>query len=434
MSHTAAHSRAGGHDGHGSGHDSGHGGVLAHDNITLSNGSGLSLGLLLAGAVLLAAAIGAGVAMEGYGTQALAAVHIGAMSCLAMCLGGLFFTMVFHLTGAGWSVTVRRQFENLMKVIWFPLLIAGFIAIPLEMLVTKGMLFSWMNTSLSGEDVLYQEKSTFLNPLFFGFRVVFYALLWSYLVWKLWGYSTEQDRTGDKWLTNRARFTSSWGMLAFALSTAFASFDLLMSLDWRFFSTMWGVYYFAGAAFSSVPVVVIVLALLRRAGKLKGAVGEEHLHDLAKLMFGFTVFWAYIAFSQYFLIWYSAIPEETSFFLARKTGGWESLSIFLCVGHFILPFYILLWRFVRRSFALLALMASWAILMEAVDIYWIVRPMVYAGQPDSVRLGSIWLDVAGIGGVMLMFAGLLARRVASGPLVPLRDPRLGEALHHANYV
>ena len=265
-------------------------------------------------------------------------------------------------------------------------------------------------------------------------RVVFYALLWSYLVWKLWGYSTEQDRTGDKWLTNRARFTSSWGMLAFALSTAFASFDLLMSLDWRFFSTMWGVYYFAGAAFSSVPVVVIVLALLRRAGKLKGAVGEEHLHDLAKLMFGFTVFWAYIAFSQYFLIWYRAIPEETSFFLARKTGGWESLSIFLCVGHFILPFYILLWRFVRRSFALLALMASWAILMEAVDIYWIVRPMVYAGQPDSVRLGSIWLDVAGIGGVMLVFAGLLARRVASGPLVPLRDPRVNEALHHANYV
>lgn len=430
MSHAAAHPGAGGHDGPGSEH----GGALAHDNITLANGAGVSLGLLLAGAVLLAVAIGAGVAMEGFGKQALAAVHIGAMSCLAMCLGGLFFTMVFHLTGAGWSVTVRRQFENLMSVIWFPLLIAAFIAIPLEMLVTKGLLFSWMNTSLSGEDVLYQEKSTFLNPLFFGVRVAFYAMLWGYLVWKLWGYSTEQDRTGDKWLTNRARFTSSWGMLAFALSTAFASFDLLMSVDWRFFSTMWGVYYFAGAAFSSVPVVVIVLALLRRAGKLKGAVHDEHLHDLAKLMFGFTVFWAYIAFSQYFLIWYSAIPEETSFFLARKTGGWEGLSVFLCVGHFILPFYIMLWRFVRRSFTLLAVMAAWAIFMEAVDIYWIVRPMVYAGEADSVRLGTIWLDIAGIGGVMLVFAGLLARRVASGPLLPPRDPRLKEALHHANYV
>lgn len=427
MSHAAAHPSTGVHAGD-------HGPALARDNVTLANGSGLSIGLMLAGGALLSVTVAAGLTMENAGRQALAAVHIGVMSCLALCLGGMFFVMCFHLTGAGWSATVRRQFENLMSLIWFPTALF-IIIVMLEMSVTKGLLFTWLSSDVTRGDVLLAEKSAFLNPLFFGVRVAFYALLWWYLAWKLWSFSTEQDRTGDKWLTNRARFTSSWGMLAFALSTAFAAFDLLMSLDWRFFSTMWGVYYFAGAAFSSVPVVVIVLALLRRAGKLKGAVTDEHLHDLAKLMFGFTVFWAYIAFSQYFLIWYANIPEETSYFLARKTGGWETLSIFLCIGHFVLPFYILLWRFVRRSFALLSVMAAWAVLMEVIDIYWIVRPMVYASDAhDRVHPGMIWLDAAGIGSVMLIFAGLLARRVASGPLVPLRDPRLKEALRHANYV
>jgi hypothetical protein len=208
-----------------------------------------------------------------------------------------------------------------------------------------------------------------------------------------------------------------------------------MSMDYRFFSTMWGVYFFAGAAFSSIPLVVIMLARLRARGKLKGLVTEEHLHDLAKLMFAFTVFWAYIGFSQYFLIWYANIPEETSFFLARKTGGWEHLSKFLVFGHFIVPFFILLWYRVRRSFVLLSIMAAWAILLEIVDIYWIVRPFVYAADPvDKVHLGGLWLDVVGILGPIALFTGLLIRKVGSGPLVCMNDPRLNEAIAHKNYV
>ncbi len=406
--------------------------VLSPDNIYPARPGALWLGLVGAGGALLAVTVIAGMLGEN-ARHAMASVHIGAMSVLALCLGAMFYTMGFHLTQAGWSATVRRQFENVMSLIWFPVLLIV-ATVLLEIGATRGLLFAWLDNSVAGGDFLLQEKSAYLNPLFFVIRVVVYIFVWIYLTRRFWGYSTEQDRTGDRWLTNKARFTSSWGMLAFALTTAFAAFDLLMSIDWRFFSTMWGVYYFAGAAFSSVPAVVIVLALLRRAGKLRGAVTEEHFHDLAKLMFGFTVFWAYIAFSQYFLIWYSHIPEETSWYLARKTGGWQYFTIFLCIGHFILPWYILLWRYVRRNFALLAVMAAWAVAMEVVDIYWIVRPMVYAGQADPVRVDMVWLDLTGILGVLLVFAGLLMRRVAGGPLVPLHDPRIPEALHHANWV
>jgi hypothetical protein len=147
------------------------------------------------------------------------------------------------------------------------------------------------------------------------------------------------------------------------------------------------------------------------------------------------VFWAYIGFSQYFLIWYAAIPEETSYYLARKIGGWDRLSWFLVVGHFAFPFYILLWRIVRRSVPLLSIMAVWAILMEVVDMYWIVRPMVYAAdEADKLHLGALWLDIAGAFGPLCLFLGLLAVKVRRGPLVPLRDPRLAEGIEHRNYV
>jgi hypothetical protein len=176
--------------------------------------------------------------------------------------------------------------------------------------------------------------------------------------------------------------------------------------------------------------------MARRAGKLNGLVTDEHFHDLAKLMFAFTVFWAYIAFSQYFLIWYANIPEETAFMLARKSGGWEHYSTFLVFGHFLLPFFILLWRFVRRSMMLLAAIGVWMMFMHVIDIAWIVRPFVYgpAEFADKINFGRIWIDIAGVVGVLGIFFGLVIRNVFSGPLVAINDPRLPEALHHRNYV
>jgi hypothetical protein len=425
------------------GHALGHGAAVppadfSAENITLppQRGDSLSLMLMVVGAIGLAVlVIGGFMLPSGEGLRhALAAYQVGVMAALAISLGGMFFVMAFHLTAAGWSATIRRQFENLMRLVpWMALLVLPVLAIEMW---TGGQLFLWLDSDLKAHDTLLVHKAPYLNAWFFTGRAVIYFCVWFVLAWLLWGYSKEQDATGDKWLTNRAARTSTWGMLLFALTVAFASFDWLMSMDYRFFSTIWGVYYFAGAAYSSLAVVVFVLALCLRAGKLKGLVTEEHFHDLAKLMFAFTVFWAYIAFSQYFLIWYANIPEETAFMLARKTGGWEHYSMVLVVGHFILPFFILLWRFVRRSYALLMAIALWMLVMHVIDIAWLVRPFVYGPIifEDKVRVDRVWMDIAGVVGVLGIFGGLLVRNVFSGPLVATRDPRIAESLHHRNYV
>jgi hypothetical protein len=407
---------------------------LSPANIELHRPTGdfWSLVLLVVGAAGLIVLIAGGALLEGGLRHALAAYQVGVMSALAMGLGGLFFVMAFHLTAAGWSATIRRQFENIMRVSWIAALM--FLPVLVIEMTTGGQLFAWLDPELRRSDTLLIHKAAYLNPIFFVLRAIGYFFVWMLLAWLLWGYSKEQDATGDKWITNRMARMSTWGMLLFALSTAFASFDWLMSLDFRFFSTIWGVYYFAGAAYSCLGLVVFILAMCKRAGKLEGLVTEEHFHDLAKLMFAFTVFWAYIAFSQYFLIWYANIPEETAFMLARKTGGWETYSMLLVVGHFILPFFILLWRFIRRSMLLLAAIGIWMMAMHVMDIAWIVRPFVYGMAEDKMMLGRIWLDLAGIVGVLGIFFGLVLRNVFSGPLVATGDPRLPEALHHRNYV
>jgi hypothetical protein len=417
---------------HASGHDGHHAGVDMSDANIMPQGfgRGASMILLLLGVVGL---VVAGVAWAKVGpAQVLASLHIGAMCALAITLGGLFLVLAMHLTQAGWSVTLRRQLENIASLV--PITGAAVVIILATDMALGGKLFAWMNRELVANDVLYQKKAGFLNPVFFMIRAVFYVFVWSALSFVLRRYSTEQDHTGDKWISNRARFTSAWGMLLFALTTAFAGFDWLMSLDYRYFSTMWGVYFFAGAVGAGIATVLLILAGLRAKGKLEGLVTEEHAHDLGKLLFTFTVFWAYIAFSQYFLTWYANIPEETAFFNARKVNGWQYLFLALCLGHFVLPFYFMLWRRVRRSFGFLSFFALWTLVMQIADLYWIVRPQVYAKETHPLHLELLWVDLAGILGVLLIFFGLLLRRVGSGVLIPTRDPRLPEAIAHKNYV
>jgi hypothetical protein len=370
----------------------------------------------------------------------LAVYHTGAMTVLALCLGSLFYMLAFHLTNAGWSVTLRRQFENVASFLPFAFLLV-LPTLVVEM-VSHGKLFLWMSHSQAGDHLMEHKRAYFyLNqpvggvPVFFILRAILYVTVWTYLSRRLCKLSRLQDQTGDPVLSAQARFTSAWGMLLFALTTAFASFDWLMSMDYKFFSTMWGVYYFAGAAFASPGLIALINSRLIAAGKLRGVVTSEHFHDLGKLMFSFTVFWAYIAFFQYFLIWYSNIPEETAFYIYRDNEPWKSIGVFLMFGHFVIPFLILLFRPVKKSFSLLTVMGVWAILVSVVDIYWIVRPMVDATNDHPAPIGpTIWIDALAIAGPLAIFAGYLFIKIPSVALIPVRDPRLPEALEHRNYV
>lgn len=382
-------------------------------------------------------AVGLGITLAGAfvtsPTQALAAFEVGVFAATAMALGGLFFSMIHHAVNAGWSTTIRRQAENLASML--PICLAMVAAIVVIEVASGGMLLRWI-----GEDpeanYLLKKKSGFLNTPFFIVRFFIYAGLWTFLAMRFRGLSVEQDQSGDRWLSRRLRFSSGWGLLAFALSLAFFSFDFLMAMDYRFFSTMWGVYYFAGSAFSGAACIALMLLWLKSKNKLNGLVTPEHMHDHGKFMFAFTVFWGYIAFSQYFLIWYSNIPEETAYYIARRDGGWNTLGQVLIAAHFLIPFFLLISRIPKRHPRALAMIAVFLLLAHIIDMVWIIKPMVVAGVEGAAApgIGTIWLDIAGVVGVFGVFGFFLIRKMASAPLVPIKDPRLVYSMEHKNYV
>lgn len=408
--------------------------LLRDSNVRMSGGGSLSTLFLVVAVVGLGATIAGGF-ITGDKLHAIASFQMAAMGCLAICLGGMFFTLAMHLFAAGWSVTVRRQFENLMVLAPIMLIVASLVPL-YDMFFGDGMLYLWMSQKYKS-NIILEEKHAFLNNTFFLVRLALYVVVWTIIAMQLAGLSRKQDENGDKWLSNKARFTSAWGMLAFALTTAFAAFDLLMSMDFRFFSTMWGVYYFASAAFSGVAALVLVLVPIRRAGKLEGLVTSEHLHDVGKLMFTFTVFWAYIAFSQYFLIWYSNVPEETAWYFVRKRDGWQYIFFLLCIGHFVIPFLVLLFRNVKRSPTALAIVAMWMLFIHFTDMFYIVRPMVTTRTSETMALSPVsglWIDLCAVFGMLGLLGFLMCRRAGSLALIPLRDPRLPEAIQHKNYI
>jgi len=410
-----------------------HNPAMSEDNVRLRPGAldAPSTTLVAVGIVGLAVTIAGGFVFNL--KHALAAYEVGVVSVTAISLGAMFWIMIMHLVNSGWTGTVRRQFENIMMML--PVCIAMLAVIVVIEFVKGGVLLTWLGID-PATDPLLEKKTWFLNPTFWIVRFVIYATVWMVLASTLWRNSTLQDETGDRFLSNKSRFTSAWGMMAFALTLAFFAFDFLMAMDYRFFSTMWGVYYFANAALAAIAGTILVLCILRSMGRLTGLVTTEHTHDMGKLLFGFTVFWAYIAFSQYFLIWYSNIPEETAWYVNRQTGGWENLGGLIILGHFILPFLVLLLRDVKRSMVGVALVSVWILAFIVLDFVYAIRPMVYVRDMADAKPGPAgwWLDLAGVVGVMGIWWGLLLRRVGLGPLVAVHDPRLMEALTHKNDV
>ncbi len=412
--------------------------VMARDNIELSEGAGrgLSSVLIAVGAVGIGATILAALS-GGQATASIAAhaYHVGVMAVIGFSVAAMGFVMILHQTNAGWSATVRRQFENIMSLIWVGgLLFIVDIVFQLLMNQAKHVyIWDWMNAAHTTGDLLYEHKQIFLNVPFFAARCIAYFIIWLILSRSLWEFSTRQDIDGDKWHTARARTLSAPGLLLFAFTFAFAAFDWMMTLDYHWFSTMFGVYYFAGSMVSMLALGTLILITLRAFGRLHGAFTDEHLHDLGKLIFAFTVFWAYISFSQYFLIWYANIPEETAWMVRRKSGPWEWISWLLPIGHFIVPFILLLPRPMRRNAKAVALVSLWLIVMHLFDLYWAVRPEAQV-DGDPAILGPNLIDIVAVLAPVLVFVGFLIRKVGSGPLIPLKDPRLPEGLGHKNYV
>jgi len=337
-----------------------------------------------------------------------------------ICLGALFWILVHHAVDAEWSVVVRRQLENLASL----LPVMALLFLPLVFVAPH--LWDWMLPK-NARDPLLLDKWPYLTPWFFWSRTAFYFLFFSAAAAWLRASSILQDKDGAARHTVRNRRITFASLPLFALCLTFCAIDWLMGLDYRWFSTMWGVYIFAGAALGALCVLVLLISALRGVGYFQGLVTPEHYHILGKLMLAFTIFWAYIGFSQYMLIWYGNIPEETVYFLRRNTASWQVLSTVLVAGHFFIPFLLLLPNPGKRNPAFLCKVAVWILLMHLLDIYVTVLPALHeAGVAVS------WMDFACLAAVGCTLAAVFLKRLGDAPLWPLRDPRLPQSISLKN--
>jgi hypothetical protein len=393
---------------------------------------------------------------------------MGFVTVLTMALGAVFFVLIQHLTGAGWSVTVRRTSE---------FFVAGMVVVPflaLPNLLSLDKLYPWWgkgeetvahaqapgHPSLprlqvgmphgrtvaepsaaaeeaegpehAAEEQVLAKKLPYLNPLFFKIRGVLYLLIWLWLADRLFRYSTAQDSSGDpKWTVKLQRFAPPATFL-FALSLTFAGFDWIMSLQPTWYSTMFGVRIFAASAVLSLALNILVTLGLRRAGVVGEEINVEHFHDLGKLLFGFLVFWAYISFSEFMLIWYAAIPEETVYYHHRwDFSWWRTVSISLVVLKFIIPFFMVMSRNAKRGLSLLGLGAAWIVTLHVVEMYYWVMPYFSGGElPFSVP--GLATDLGCILGCVGVYLAVVFKRMLNHPVIPLKDPRLERALEFVN--
>ena len=342
---------------------------------------------------------------------------------VSLGLGGLFFTMLHHLVGATWSIVVRRISESLMMTL--PVMAIFFIPIIFGM----HDLYHWMHPEAVAEDPALAAKAGYLNQPFFVIRTAGYFIIWSLLARGLYKASISEDGGYKESYSEKMKTISGGGMVIFALTVTFAGFDWLMSLEPHWYSTIYGVYYFSAGLLATIALMLTIGLRLRAKGVLDSVITEEHYHDLGKLMFAFTIFWGYIAFSQYLLIWYGNLPEETVWYLERWQGSWKAVSLVIIFGAFTFPFLILLFRGAKRNLAFMSGLAIWVMLMHWLDMYWLILPT----YPEAEHGASFaWWDLTTMVGLGGIFLWAFWKRYSSKPLVPVQDPELQESIEFVN--
>jgi hypothetical protein len=353
----------------------------------------------------------------------------GYVFALDIALGALFWVLIHHVADAGWSVGLRRVFENMTRAI-VPLTV---LFVPVLIGTFTGNLHNWYAFVHGPEPTeehlkhLWHVKHLYFATPFLSARLAVYFGIWIAYSAAMRRWSLEQDTAGGAALTRKMQWWAPSGVALLGLSTTFFAFDILMSLQYTWFSTIYGVYFWTGGIRGSLATCVLLVLALRRTGHLQNTITMEHLHDVAKIMFGFTVFWAYIAFSQYFLIWYGNMPEETQFYLLRRNGAWYEMSMLLPILYFVVPFFLLLPRANKRNPRRLAFASAWILLMHAYDLYWQIMPVLHN---DGIH--PSYLDAAA---PVCLFGVLLSATLwgfRTVPLIPIRDARLGETIGYEN--
>jgi hypothetical protein len=369
---------------------------------------------------IVVAAIGAVVCVIGFVIDAprtAAAYLVAYVSCLAVVLGAFAMIMIARLTAATWFVALRRQAEQVVATL------PAFIVLLIPVLVAIPLLYPWTGSNVAAA---VRAKTAYLNIPFFVVRAVVYVVAWTLLGETLRRTSLAQDRGDSPAVERRLRVTSAIGLIVFAITVSFASFDWMMSLDPSWYSTIYGVDYFAGGMVGALALLAVLVARGRRAGELPESVGADHFHALAKLLLTFVLFWVYIGFSQFIVIWSAEIPVERAWYVVRTRGGWNVLAGVVLAGHFVLAFLVLLIRDFKRSALAMASLGALLLAIHYLDVYWIVMP----SAPRTGAAGP-WLDL----GALMFVAGVASVtwsvRRRGEPAVVLGDPLVGASLQYS---
>lgn len=363
--------------------------------------------------------------------------------CVSISLGAVFFVMFQHITRARWVTSVRRYAEMIMSnfgwlaILGLPIFIFGLDDI-----------YKWTNSYLYDPtgpyfDTIVAGKAGYFFwpgeaggfPFFFYLRLVIYLSAWVIVSQRLYRLSVAQDLDPRADVAYQLRKTSAWGIPLMGLTLNFAAFDFIMSLEPHWFSTIFGVYFFAGGFVAAIAAIIMMALSFNRAGILRAEATVEHFQDLGKLLFGFTVFWAYIYFSQSMLIWYANIPEETIWYEHRSMHGWQTVTSALVLFHFILPFFILIPRFTKRAVPILAIMAGWILVMHFIDVFWQVKPNIFVAtghDPLYADAALTWIDLSMWLGFVALFIGATAWRASRHAITPYNDPYFAASVHFEN--
>jgi len=400
---------------------------------TLSTSDVPSLGrlqqrALIVGVIgLIAGGIGAAMNLDQFFMSWL----IGFLFCLSLSLGCLALLMLQHISGGQWGMVGRRVFEAGSRM----LPIVALLFVPLLFGLPK--VFVWAQPEAVAGSHVVQMKTAYLNVSFFVIRAVIYFLFWMLLVVLLNRWSAAQDNGEGvtKHDSVRYRKVSAPGLLFLVITVTFASVDWVMSLEPEWFSTIFGLLTIAGYGLTGIAFTIVVLAAIDRDRPAGSLLTPRHFHDFGKLLLAFTMLWAYLSFSQFLIIWSGNLPEEIPWYIARIRGSWGAVAILLVVGHFFLPFALLLSADIKKRSGLLAKVAIFILVMRLIDLIWYVAPAFRHMAPEGAGgthsvIPMHWMDIAIPVGLTGLWVFLFVRQLRTRSLFAMNDPYLKEAFAH----
>ena len=334
-------------------------------------------------------------------------------------LGSMALLMVQHLSGGAWGVVIRRPLEAAVRT----MPIMALLFLPIAFGVPH--IYHWSHADVVANDPMLQWKAPYLNTTAFYLRQVVFFLIWLAIGRMLTTWSAEQDRNPSPALMRKFAILSGAGLVIYSLTVTFAMIDWTMSVNAHWFSTMWGPLYMVGQALSAMAFAIAIVILLSQSAPLNRIITVHHLHDLGKFLFAFLMLHAYLSFSQFLIIWSANLAEEIPHYLVRWDSGYQYVSIFMILGHFVVPYAMLLSRNTKRSFQRLRLIATWILFARVVDYYWHVAPEFHK-EGLSIGVLDLFTPIA-VGGV---FLALFAANLRKYSLLPINDPGLAKALVH----